>query len=224
METKLIAIILLVSVPASAADDGETKRSTGPLERRIIFPDLLGIQIGTAGPGSLGAYTSVGGLVSYSSQDVGPPLGPAHAESFGIHPSLDVRAGRFTIGGALLFSHSYVRSTFDGFESQTRSLAFELVPRVGMLFPIARHVTLWPRVGVGFLIAKNDTNGGVLGGIPALPSSGFIASGDLLVALDLGSHFFLAGGPTVRFLQTSAPQQSSADLRAGATAALGVAF
>ena len=191
METKLVAAVFLFAIPANADER--------PLERRVLFPDLVGVRVVSGS--NIGAYTSVGGLVSYSSVEA---FGPFHAESFGLNPAFDIRAGRLTIGGALHFSYQHL---INGPEQYGLSV----VPRVGALFPISKNVTLWPRIGIGFLVGSEDVRG-------------FQAHSELLVALDIGSHLFLAAGPQLAFTHTEILVTSMNSLNAGATAALGMSF
>lgn len=221
METfKLVIAIVFVSSTAFA-EQPEVKPKVAPLERTLIVPDIIGLQFG-----SLYAAPSIGvsGLVSYTFSESNARGDASRYEAFGINPSFDVRVGRFTIGGALRIGHANQRLESSGLMVVARASSIAVVPRIGMLFPIAQHVTFWPRVGFGptasssemegFITSQNSTSAGVIGSL------------DALVVLDLGSRFFIHAGPNANVMYTvgDLPGDRSAQFRIGANVGMGVSF
>src|SRR6185436_9171705 len=188
METfKLVIAIVLVSSTAFAEQPEETKPEikpkVAPLERTLFVPDIIGMQIGWL---STTPSVSVSGLVSYSLSESNAEGSRSHFEAFGINPSFDVRAGRFTIGGSFRIGHVYQRFETGGYTSISRTGSIAVVPRIGMLFPIVKHVTLWPRLAAGPTAASSEQQGYMS---RTSTSAGMIVSADALVVLDLGTRF-----------------------------------
>jgi hypothetical protein len=215
----VMAVVCLVPGAALAQDEASSKPTHDLLERRVYLPSLLGYGVGTSplglGPAAVGFATFPTGVVSYVGADSTSGGASAHSDSFSFNPNVDVRAGRFTLGGGV--SVAYTRSSQGASQAETTS--FELAPRVGYLVPIARSFLLWPRVSAGFLV------GGVSAtGYPSSSVTGFVASADLLLVAELGPHFFLTAGPSGWFDAAAAGAGSSSSFGLGASIGLGVAL
>jgi hypothetical protein len=223
------AATILFAIPAHASEPDASPAQKNPLERRVILPDLVGIRIGSplGSTSSLSLTPGLGGLVSYSYNDVSAFGGQARVESVSVGPSADVRGGRFTIGGSVRFTHVSSRLEAQSQATDGTSFSLQVVPRVGILVPLGSHVTLWPRVGVGFLVGSSEQQGAFVSSQQST-LAGLVAQTDALVVVDLGSRFFVAAGPELRFGWTTSRlagfEQNQASLQAGASVAMGVAF
>ncbi len=216
----LAALVFVMMTASARAEDGH------PLaDRRVIFPNLIGFTVRTADPGAGGALTGLDGLVSWAMTD--DSAAKSHVESFALTPSLDVRLGRVTIGGALLFGQT--TSTWDGgaLHGSIEHWRVGLEPRLGVLVPLGRRFALWPRARFGIAAARTRADGfGGVGGSQAAIG----ASGDLLLLVDLGAGFFVSFGPSAGWTTTrtdaiaSAPAHRTTSVQLAAGIGLGLAL
>ena len=217
----IIGLVCLVPAVAHAAPEGSSTSSPKHelLERRVFLPSLLGFGAGTPplviGSSAVGFSTFPTGIVSYVGGEASSGAESSHFDSFAFNPSIDVRAGRFTIGGGL--SVAYSHSVFAGAEGTVTS--FELAPRVGYLIPLGGELYLWPRVSAGFLYGQ-----AAAARAPTTAVTGVLASADVLLVAGLGSHFFLTVGPSGWIDAAWEPGMSSSSFGVGASVGLGVAL
>ncbi len=218
----IIGVVCILPAVAHAAPEGSSSSASKHelLERRVFLPSLLGFGAGTPplviGSSAVGFSTFPTGIVSYVGGEASNGAESSHYDAFAFNPSVDVRAGRFTIGGGLsvAYSHSVLAGVGEG--SVT---SFELAPRVGYLIPLTGELYLWPRVSAGFLFGQASATGG-----PTSSVTGALASADVLLVAGLGSHFFLTVGPSGWIDAAWEPGMSSSSFGIGASVGLGVAL
>lgn len=222
---RLVCIIGLVCVvPSAAYASPESSTPTPPkhelLDRRVLLPSLLGFGAGTPpvviGGNAVGFATFPTGIVSYIGGDTSDGAQSSHYDTFSFNPSLDVRVGRFTIGGGLsvAYSHSSLANVGSG-----TNVSFQLAPRAGYLIPLTGELYLWPRVSAGGLYGQ-----AMAPGLATSAVGGFVASADALLVAGLGSHFFLTAGPSGWFVTALNSGTASTTFGVGASVGLGVAL
>ena len=217
----VVAVVCLFPSAVLAGEASERSNTDHEmLDRRVYLPSLLGYGVGTGalalGTSTIGFATYPTGIVSYTSQNMESGSQAAHYDSFSFNPSIDVRAGRFTIGGGL--SLGYTHNSLDS-ASSAEWTSLEIAPRVGYLVPLVRGLLLWPRVSAGFLVAQASASN-----LPTSSAAGFLASADVLLVAELGRHFFLTAGPSGWFDTAASSGNSSWSFGLGASIGLGVAL
>src|SRR5512142_2563262 len=182
----IIGLVCLLPSAAHAASEGSATSPTKHelLERRVFLPSLLGFGAGTSplvvGASAVGFATYPTGIVSYTGGETSSGAQSSHYDSFAFNPSVDVRAGRFTIGGGLSlgYSHSVLAGAGEGTVT-----TFELAPRLGYLIPLTGELYLWPRVSAGVLFGQASATS-----VSTSSVTGVLASADVLLVVGLGSH------------------------------------
>jgi hypothetical protein len=172
----------------------------------------VGASFGSSGVGGLS------GVVSYSksSQTFGGTT--SDSELFSLTPNFDVRAGRFTFGGVLGVTHAKTTSG----DSSAIATSISLAPRVGVLIPLTKEFSLWPRVSVGGVYGQYETRGATL---LIGPTAGWFVNADVSFVVALGSRLFATLGPNGGWssFDYTSPDKSSG-FHVGANAGLGLAF
>lgn len=216
-----MAVAMLAAASAYVAEVDVT-------ERRVFLPNLVGYAFRATGAGSGGSLSGLDGVFSYAhgSESLSDG-GDSVVESFALAPALDVRVGRFTIGGAVLVAQStntYGSSSFHGVLTSRR---IGLEPRFGVLVPIARGLALWPVAKLDLAFGR-ATIEGMPGGF-STSSTSIAMLADVLFVVSVGSRFFATLGPSGGWVTTISTNQASqvtrsSTFRLGVGLGVGLAF
>lgn len=200
-----------------------------PLARRLLLPNLIGYGFRATSAGSSGVLTGLDGLVSYANgtADAGTGVTSSHVESFALAPAFDVRLGRFTVGGAFLFAQT--TSTYDSpmLQGTLTNVRVGIEPRVGVLIPIVRGLTLWPTAKLD--VSVGSARAVVAGArVPADAMTQLAMMGDLTFVIAVGARFFVTVGPSAGWVTTftthGAQSTRETTFRLGAGLGVGLAF
>lgn len=200
-------------------------------ERRVFFPNLVGYAFRATSAGSGGTLSGLDGLFSYAHGTQSfVQGGDVVVESFALAPALDVRLGRFTVGGAFLYAQS--TSTYDGsdagsFHGVLTSRSIGIEPRVGILVPIVRGLALWPVAKLDLTMGRLGMDGATTGYSTSTTSIAML--GDVLLLVSIGSRFFATLGPSGGWITTIATNPASlvtrsSTFRIGVGLGVGLAF
>lgn len=200
------------------------------IERRVFLPNLVGYAFRATGAGSGGSLSGLDGVFSYAhgSESLSDG-GDSVVESFALAPALDVRLGRFTLGGAFLVAQATNTYSGGSFHGVLTSRRIGLEPRFGVLVPIARGLALWPVAKLDLAFGRTSIDGVRVQGGFSTSSTSIAMLADVLFLVALGSRFFATLGPSVGWVTTISTNQASqvtrsSTFRLGVGLGVGLAF
>jgi hypothetical protein len=208
-------LVLLVSFLAAAGARAEADPSTPAVPRRRVLSAerLFGFAYATRSIDGTPALSPI--------EETGTAAGPLGAGAptarFAVpRLALDVFvAGRFSVGGGLTYFRATSHQTLTAFSaalSPTTSDTLVLAPRVGYLIPLARSVSVWPRVGFTYLLAHRTGPAMDFGTVAVHETFGFYAlTIEAPITIRIVDHFLLMAGPTLDLgLKGATSRQSDA--------------
>ncbi len=177
---------------------------------------VIATTFGGVGAMGIGSYSS---FIGYSSAtfETANPGGPTTAVSAvaWLAPSMDYFiANRVSVGGLVHADYRHQRSEIPGAPnalSDARSgYGLGIRPRVGYVLPLGETIALWPRVGVGYDVARETSddpaNGRILG-------QEWSARAELGILFRLGRYAYVNIGPELGYVATSNVQTNQASTK-----------
>lgn len=200
-------------------------------ERRVFLPNLVGYAFRATSAESGGNLSGLDGLFSYAHGSGSlADGGDSVVESFALAPALDVRLGRFTLGGAFLLAQATNTYSGGSFHGVLTSRRIGLEPRVGVLVPIVRGLALWPVAKLDLALGRTSLDEAPNGWSTWTTSTTSISMlADVLFVVSVGSRFFATFGPSGGWVTTISTNQASvvtrsSTFRLGVGLGVGLAF